>query len=261
MKHPIFKYLEKNNELKKATQTNIDDNKFWKLKDDNQRRISAIVGEAISLIKKNEHNHILVDSEVWDSDVSANTIKKIGFENFRLPFDTFSVEMNGSLFLFNKLFKCHSHINENGIAQRYTSKIYESISFIKIEKYTSFSIPIFIKKENFELCIDEIGVDLFSALLYITTFKNDTRRVLKPTIYTSKKSGKLPKHKFRVIKLHQPINNKQGYSVERQQSEFAWIVRGYWRQQPYINGTIKPKWIDSYWKGKGKEKIEKVYKV
>jgi hypothetical protein len=100
--------------------------------------------------------------------------------------------------------------------------------------------------------------------MYISAFKDDRERVPTKIIKCkAKKKHGVMKHNMRLITLKlSGMVKERGSSAGGSKSDKSWIVRGHWRNQWYQKDEVhRPKWIDPYWKGDGKDKLEKIYKV
>lgn len=251
MKHPVFRYfpLAQTAMFSKMTYEDL----YPHIKDigEVEKAQAEMWFDVTKSALAGKVPHIEFDETEWKSNVSKNTIKQIDFKDFKLPFEIFSMEINGELTVF---------VQASHIAKRAGINLPNGFIVGSVNRTEGSERQRVLSQDDFIYTIDRLGEEIFSAVLYFSSFKNDKNRVDAPLLRVSKKSKGIPKHTFNVIRLKQIINSRQGYSTERCKSEKMWIVRGHWRQQPYKD-EVKPKWIDSYWKGDGKEVVQKVYKV
>ena len=111
---------------------------------------------------------------------------------------------------------------------------------------------------------------LFSITMYLENFKLDKSRVVigKQIVKKNKKKHILADKQISVIKLKQPNEAEiiQREGIEKSKMNVSFIVRGHWRNQSYVNSEEqerynKLKWIDSYFKGKDKDKLQKIIEI
>jgi len=111
---------------------------------------------------------------------------------------------------------------------------------------------------------------LFSIAMYLENFKLDKSRVVigKQIVKKNKKKHILSDKQITVIRLKQPkaeaIIEREG--IEKGKINVSFLVKGHWRNQSYINSESKErynklKWIDSYFKGKDKDKLQKIIEI
>lgn len=208
--------------------------------------------------KIQENGHVLMKGKLedWASGTSERTISLMNLDGFKFPFNAGTVMFGDKQvdFYFGELVGRKalfvSHEVEDGV----------------------FVVEISANK-NIGEEIDKIGMNdlnrklvyaVLSYLLYIAMFNTKEKVIstLKPKNQGSKRKS-IPKHKVNVISLNVP--SKQGENVNSGESKKlqgkTWIVRGHWRNQWYAKeGVNKPIWMSPYWKGDGKEEVEKVYK-
>ena len=63
---------------------------------------------------------------------------------------------------------------------------------------------------------------------------------------------------------YEAIIEREG--IEKGKINVSFLVKGHWRNQSYINSESKErynklKWIDSYFKGKDKDKLQKIIEI
>ena len=223
--------------------------------------------------------HIAIDAsrDDWYDKVSQKTISAIPVKNFKIPFPSGSITVGGNIYLFT----------------RDDTAMY--LVLIKDDKNIDFDIttgelpddsiidqllPVFVFKQDSDITVgeeitkNELSEEqtkevysILSALMYITMSKasveeyGDTLQAKKVKSKGKKKKG-IPKHTINVINVRQKIRKGNGFTHSYSKSDKTWIVRGHWRNQwyPKLN-THKPKWIDPFFKGKGKVTANKIYKL
>ena len=209
-------------------------------------------------ISKNGHVLISIKRDEWESKQSENTISMIDINNLKFPFVAGTIKVDDDIFSFN--------VNTEGIDTRLMLTREEDSGLHLVKLVGGISV-----RDAIEDVIDnednsKMIYVILSSLMYIASFKN-TKRVeskIHPRFSGSKRK-EIPKHSVNTIKLSpsKSIHNSGNISKsEKQKSDKYWIVRGFWRNQYYSKeGINKPKWIDPYFKGSGKEEVEKIYKV
>lgn len=211
---------------------------------DEKTKIAGVVTwSVIQLMIHNSLPHIEMDAKEWSSNVSRDTLLKMEFNDFKIPYANFTIIIEGRFFAFLE--------KDVGYTIAEYGRVQEEGSFFAQIESTS----------DLHRCIKELGEELFSAIFYVATFKDDKERIPSAVVYKAKKSKGTPRHTFSVIRLKQRVNGGVGYEqIEgRNKSDKMWIVRGHWRKQWYIKEEKhKPKWIDAYWKGEGIKTMRKV---
>jgi len=230
-----------------------------------------VAAKLITLIEKSGNVLVIANEEDWGSDISAKTIEKLKPSDIKLPFRAFSMSIDNKTVLVGRLrdfrgdwaeeAKREGVIPNDGIVV--CVKEQDGLHTI----YTSYEAKTFgdatANVKNPEM--NALYYKVLSAIMYISLFKNDRSRIVEKTrrVKASKKRA-IPKHVERIITLSMEAHTENTEIIEGQSKNYskAWIVRGHWRNQWYSKeGIHKPKWIDPYWKGKGKEVIRKTYKL
>ena len=207
-----------------------------------------------------DSGHVLIDmqSEDWESDISKKTIQKMRPSDINFPFKAgaaIDTKSSGGVIFFN-ITKDHMdlsfEVNDMGDGERGIMS-----QRIGMDMFFGELPDIGITHE------DEV-YRLVAVLIYISMFKREKSRIIENTTNKLKASKKrsIPSHRIHTILVRQPKSSRPGNDGDRGRSNKSWIVKGHLRNQWYAKGEChKPKWIDMYWKGDGKEKIEKIYKV
>jgi len=213
-------------------------------------------------IASNGFSIISAKSEKWDSEISRKTLENLLIKDIKFPFDAVAIEIEMGTVFFSKSPKF----------------IILSLPFKDGNRLT-MSIPLTVLGQKIsdigkELSggsssqgIQDVFYSVISILLYTSFFKKQTERVSPEKIIVSKGSKKkgIPRHQMNVISLRQS-EDASIYATAREEirtkSTKSWIVRGHWRNQFYKKeSNYKPKWIDPYWKGSGKDVISKTYRI
>ena len=213
--------------------------------------------QTMEAVSKDGHILIDIDGDEWESDISERTLEKMKLADIKFPFPSGCVldsktDSGFVLFsmkddLFNVSFEVEDENGGRGVmSQR-----------IDINQTLESAVESF--KDNAGALYRTISV-----LMYIATFRREKARVRDSVSNKLKGSKKrsVPSHKIHTIYVKQPIGGTNNSGSSGGKSEMSWRVKGHWRNQWYAKTEEnKPKWIDSYWKGDGKDKIEKIYKV
>lgn len=202
--------------------------------------------------------HVLIDIEndKWESDISKKTIGTMNVSDIKFPFMSGAIidrESDAGVIFFS-IDDTYFHVsfevsNESGkgmLSQR-----------ILLRNTVSEGLS------SFDTHINEM-YRVISVLMYVSAFRKEKNRVIKRVSNKLKASKRrsIPSHKIHTILVRQPNSEYGGYAGGGGKSSMSWIVKGHWRNQWYgKEGVNKPKWIDPYFKGKGKDEIDKVYKV
>ena len=211
-------------------------------------RSHLVMGDVI----KNGHVLINAEREDWASSTSARTISMIDLGHFNFPFKAGTMQLTNKEISYSysndKLVLCHEA--EGGIflievdAGRPIGEEIERIGNISADN-------------------ESLIYEVLSILLYIATFytKAKVATGTLPMNQGSKRKN-IPKHKIYTVTLKQTVEGSRSGGTKKEKSEMSWIVRGHWRNQWYAKESVnKAIWMNPYWKGKGKEQVEKVYKV
>jgi len=241
---------------------------------------TALITKAIITrqIMSEGHTLIKVKGEDWKSDITEKTLSKMKLKDFKFSFNSGTIIVGETEIHF-------AHIPKETAIKDLTTNpdIFIAKDGQKIEDMTSvLDIVVTTKSTNttwfiqieendylFEKISDSDYKNLItitmSVLFYAATFKNNSERVKSKKV-TGKKNSKLkiPKHVINNINLFQTINNsnENDRNGTNWKSDKRWIVRGHLRNQYYKStNEHKLKWIDPYWKGSGKDEVEKVYNI
>ncbi len=204
-------------------------------------------------IAKNGHVLIDVENSDWESEISEKTISSLRPRDIHFPFLAGAIKDKKS---------------EEGVVFFRITDSFFYISFSIDDGLLAHKIRM---DETFKEGILElethrtVAYRVASVLMYIAAFKREKSRVKENTTNKLKASKKrsVPSHRIHTVFVRQPKTSREGVSHSgHSKSNMSWIVKGHWRNQWYasIEGH-KPKWIDPYFKGKGKEEISKIYKV
>ena len=216
----------------------------------------------VDAVVNNGHVLIDVENDEWESDISKKTISSLKVKDIKFPF------LAGAIMDKNSL---------GGVVFFSVSNDYVSISFQVVYPVEGGkdSRGILSQRIPMDSTVGEAVKDfgehvdktymIISILMYISAFKKEKNRV-KENITNKLKASKrraLPSHKIHTVMVRQPTSSRIGdMAGGGAKSSMSWIVKGHWRNQWYSKlEEHKPKWVDSYFKGKGKEEISKVYKV
>lgn len=175
---------------------------------------------------------------------------------------------------FSKFGENEKYINEKNIHGMFVLVIYTddpAANVIYLDPNKSL-------EEHIKMGYDLKGTDdieyllsrLFSIAMYLENFKLDKSRVVigKQIVKKNKKKHILSDKQITVIRLKQPkaeaIIEREG--IEKGKINVSFLVKGHWRNQSYINSESKErynklKWIDSYFKGKDKDKLQKIIEI
>ncbi len=286
MKHPIYRdaYISRLYSIWK------NDSDFFKeqarafMRDGSEtvESISAYM-EDFAMMESIERNGMVVieaNRSEWDSKISKKTLSKMKIGDIKLPFHAGAITsstLDDGYMLFSRAtiestgesaLRLQIPVNE---LPKYNKESSETNSYKEGERGT-----IIINLLNTSIIgdsvseFDEDGANyvysILSIFMYISLFKNDSNRVKETRLKAcsaSRKKG-VPKHRVNKIVLRQKIS-KSNESIKNSKRGIltkSHIVRGHWRNQWYPKEEFhKPKWIDPYWKGDGKEELEKIYKV
>lgn len=224
--------------------------------------------EVFLSIKNNGHNLIDSGKYDWSSEVSERTLSALKLSDLKKPFQAGTVLYEDYKIHFNFMTENYvaihySHPSYNHRDKKGELQIgYEGCEILHTEDVGTIGGDLDILEDKNER---KLLYAFFSMLLYLSVFKNDSNRVSSPRTIVSKKSKKIQKHKINIVYLSQKNTIYEGSESNptgQKKSDKTWIVRGHWRNQ-YYKGTDenRPKWIDPYWKGDGKEEVEKLYKL
>ncbi len=199
-----------------------------------------------------------IEGEDWESDISAKTLSGMRPTDIKFPFTSGAImdkKINSGFILFSIIkgfmnFSFEIMLDDGSLGVQ-TQRINMAD---KIEDAVEF----------FSIGTDEIYRSI-SVLMYIAAFRREKSRVIEGRTQKLKASKKrsIPTHRIHTILVRQPKISREGaHHGGHSKSNMSWIVKGHWRNQWYSKeGVHKLKWLDSYFKGKGKEEISKVYKV
>ena len=232
-------------------------------------------------IERNGNILIDIDGEKWKSKISEKTLSTMKIKDIKLPFTAGAIvdqAISGGYLLFSlesDIFTVVISLNEGEYLDLREDNSVVDVDLIDVCEdkdapggIVTISIPSdvvlseFLKNRRISGMYTYVAL---SVLMYISAFKDDSTRVKSINMKATKASKKnsIPKHRINKILLYQ-------HEIEHTGSggggggvlTKAHIVRGHWRNQWYSKlEEHKPKWIDPYFKGKGKEEISKVYKV
>ncbi len=252
----------------------------------------AIEFSIMSQIQQNGHVYIEADRLDWESKISEKTFENMTLDMIKLPFKAGLIGLGGEEYisfymegegerpkgvdLLNKVRDEHGPEDELRRVAYITKYSRDGNPYI-----TGFWSNDTFKDvvENAAKISDDRGEKVKSAiyttlslLLYIAAFRKEKELVRE---YEDKISRKLarraskstPAHTVRRIEItpnakvirQQGAPGKNGKKIGEGKT---WLVRGHWRNQYYpASETYKLKWIEPFWKGSGKQEIEKIYSV
>lgn len=211
------------------------------------------------------HGHVLIkaDKEEWSSSQSRKTLSQMDLSNFNFPFTAGTIVIGDDYFSF-------SAINTNK-EQPTTLNITTAVEGGSKFMFVSGGKPLNKAFDEYNIGeeVRDVLYDVMSILLYIASFTGTSEVASKITPRNNgSKKRNIPKHTVNVINLKPKVigTNLRGTKKENgSKSDKCWIVRGFWRNQSYKNEEgeryNKPKWISPFWKGSGKEQVERVYKI
>lgn len=204
-----------------------------------------------------ESGHVLINTESneWSSTTSRRTIAMMRLKDFKFPFQAGTVMINDTpvSFCFGEIMGDGGlHLSFDTDYGLHTNSLDPDVALGEL-----------LTPDDGDTTQSEMAYDLMSVLLFVSTFDSTPRvkSVVRPRAAGSKKRS-IPKHSVTTISLKQRVESSAGNGSKRGKSDKCWIVRGFWRNQFYaVEGVNKPKWIDSHWRGEGREEVEKVYKI
>ena len=218
---------------------------------------------------------VLLEDKDWDEELSAKTINSIPLSDIKFPYKSYAIDasvykwkINDKYFdlIFITIFEASQQIliyigsnSQEGASRFSLFSLHESID--EMRKNSMFN--------NVPTELTFIMGRVMSTAMYMENFSHDKSRVNNSIkkVKKNKKRGIHQDKQIRIIKLKQPsysssVNNING---ERTQNTKAFVVRGHWRNQSYVNTQKerynKAKWIDPYVKGTGKEFFQKIVKI
>ena len=224
---------------------------------------------------------VLIDasSDEWYSSISRKVIASMSVDNFKIPFSAGTMVMHNGTYNFYKddhgimvaMLSDNAlenmHITEENFdpEEKITTEVFTLLDLRKEHGETIGEII----SNNYPGLPEEKEAEMYaflSAMMYVTmangsTTYDDTIKRKKVLAKAKRKQG-IPRHVTNYINVRQRSAKGSGPSTERDKSQKFWVVRGHWRNQWYAkDGVNKPKWIDSHFKGSGKELADKVYKI
>lgn len=203
-------------------------------------------------IEKSGHVFINVENSDWESEISEKTISSVRPMDIHFPFLAGAIKDKESeegvvFFRITDSFLYVTFSVDNGLLAhriKVSDTFHEGALEIETHRTVMYRIV--------------------SVLMYIAAFKREKSRVKESTTNKLKASKKrsIPSHKIHTVFVRQPKCYRDGVGTKGGKSNMSWIVKGHWRNQWYSTlESHKPKWIDMYTKGKGKEELSKVYRV
>ncbi len=226
---------------------------------------------------------IKLEKDDWTESFSVETLSEIPLHNIKFPYKSFSIDTSNYDWSYNgekvdriifSMFDKTTQDDENDanylMVFVHPDRLRTADSIIAIN--SNYSL-----KENIDGAGDDFGEGnhddvafllgrVISVAMYMEHFKLDKSRVIAKTI----KIERNPKEAVfrdvvtREYKLVQP-KSETAYSIDgkgRSKNSVSFVVRGHWRNQSYKDSETKerynkPKWIDPYFKGEGKEMFQK----
>ena len=254
---------------------------FYKIKEDKTLFICELV---TNLLTERNAITIKLEQDVWEEHLSIDTIKKIRLDNIKMPYNAFIVDVSNYKWKYNRIEEVKAiHFGKFIEDEKYVSKSATKGMFTLVI-HTNHSTPNVLYldmnltlEEHFErgylnnrIEVEFLLSRLFSIAMYIEYFKFDKSRVIvgKQIVKKNKKKNILSDKQITVIKLKQPISNEiiQRKGFEKSKINVSFLVKGHWRNQSYVHSQTKerynkPKWIDSFFKGKDKDKLQKIIEI
>ena len=225
---------------------------------------------------------IKLDSEDWEESLSLKSLITIPLSSVKFPFDFFKIDVSNYSWEYEGDVITAINIGIFNFDENDDDRIVISLG-LRDEKNSNiiclklkYSIEENIEKYDFNKENEEEIGYLFSRILsismYLVNFKTDKKRVNESTriIKKKKKKGITKDEKVKVLKLTQPKSEFKSFEYEesnqRGKINKSFFVRGHWRNQSYKNPNgegryNKLKFIDSYPKGKDREKLAKIINI
>ena len=202
-------------------------------------------------IATNGHVLIKVKKDDWVNSTSEKTIATIDIDKFQFPFKAGVIELDGIFVEYSV----------RGNSLMITYEITDGRYMIELTGGKTIGesmIEINATDRN-----SQITYAVLSVLLYIATFNTKARVHTQPMpINQGSKRKTIPKHKVNIVTLKQKSHTENSGGTKNKKNDKTWLVRGHWRNQWYSKeGVNKPIWMSPFWKGDGKEQVEKIYKV
>lgn len=227
---------------------------------------------------------IKLEKEDWNESFSMEALAEIPLNSVKFPYKSFSIETSNYDWSYNgerveriifTMFDKSTTENEASDANYllvlvHSNNLRTADSIIALNSDYSLKDNVKDTDNGFKNGIyNDLAFFLgrvISVAMYMEHFKADRNRVIEKTI----KINRNPKEAvFRDIltkeyKLMQP-KSSISYAIEgkeRGKNNVSFVVRGHWRNQSYKDSETKerynkPKWIDPYFKGEGKEMFQK----
>jgi hypothetical protein len=256
-------------------------NHIYSIKEDKLLFICELVTNLL-----NERNAITIkiENDVWNETLSGNTIKKLLPSTVKMPYSAFILDVTNynwtycnekvKTIHFSKFNENEKYIKEKNIHGMFVLIIYTddptaNVIYLDPNKSLEEHVQMgydFKDADDIEYLLSR----LFSVAMYLENFKLDKSRVIvgKQIVKKNKKRNILSDKQITVIKLKQPISNEitQREGLEKSKINVSFLVKGHWRNQSYVNSETqerynKLKWIDSYFKGKDKDKLQKIIEI
>ena len=234
----------------------------------------------------NERNAVTIkiDSDVWEENLSSNTIKKLLPSSVKMPYDAFILDVTNYSWTYNnekvktihfgKFNENERYIKDKNVHGMFTLVIHTDdpiANVIYLDPNKSLEEHINVSDDfKGDSDVEYLLCRLFSITMYLENFKLDKSRVVvgKQIVKKNKKKLILSDKQITVVKLKQPNADEiiQREGIEKSKINVSFVVRGHWRNQSYVNSEDqerynKLKWIDSYFKGKDKDKLQKIIEI
>lgn len=211
--------------------------------------------ESLINIVENGFTILEVKRDEFDSNISRKTIESMQIDKIQMPFKSFAIKFknnNKESFIFVDNKEDSVIFSKEDSDGNLSCRIKKDESSIK-ENFLDF------KEESIDMILDSISV-----IMYFTAFKNEKARVEPTKIPNKNGATKQISKTVSIIKINSSFYSNNRSKDANKISDKSWIVKGHWRNQPIgskDNVEYKTIWIDSYWKGDGKEQINKIYKL
>jgi hypothetical protein len=216
-------------------------------------RIHCMVME---LIQKTGHVLIDISGEEWESKVTEKTIGSMTPSNIMFPFKAGAIVDTN-----NQRKTMFFGVDDERLMLSFEVEVdgEQGISSLTIGLDKTF--------DEFAREYPRYSSEMFrfvAVMMYIATFKKDKKRVNQKKLNKVKASKRKnsPSHRVNFVYVRQVKGSGYGNGGTGKKSDKSWLVRGHWRNQWYPSiEKNKPLWVDPYWKGSGKEEVEKIYKI
>ena len=241
----------------------------------------------LSQVQREGHILIEADKLDWESKISEKTFKNMDLSAINFPFRAgligFSEDEFLSFYIEPKEKEGASETKRWIHFTRYSEEKGHMSSSLDLgasigesfDKFQDWYIPL---EKHDKKTFDELDTfkssayTIISILLYIASFRKSVSLVREDISQVPRKIARkanIPSHAVRKIILTPNVNAK-GYKNDGSPKGsgksigegMTWLTRGHFRNQYYsTSDTYRLKWIEPFWKGSGKNEMERVYSV